>query len=175
MGLDITAYSKLKAVGVHERPADDDAWEREYETHIHAFAYKGFEASFRGLPILGDDPGFGQPGEFIDGGCYEKTLETETFGFHAGSYSGYGWRREFLAQLFNPHRDPKLPFYELIHFADNEGTIGPEAAADLLADFREHAEAYRAATIDYHHEYGFYTNFTRACELAADGGLIDFH
>lgn len=174
MGLDITAYSNLRHVGLHEKPIDDDAWEREYETHIHAFAYKGFETSFRGLPILGDDPGFGGPAEFIDGGCYEKTPETETFGFRAGSYRGYGQRRSLLANLFNPERRPELPFYELIYFADNEGTIGPEAAADLLTDFREHEAAYRAAAADYH-KYGFYANFTRACELAADGGLIDFH
>lgn len=169
MGLNITAYSKLKAVGLDTSEGNPSC---EIDGHIEAYVYRGFEASFRGVPIL-DMQKLGST-EYTTGGCYEKTSETETFDFHAGSYSGYGARREWLADLFNPYRRPNLPFYELIYFADNEGTIGPEAAADLLADFREHAEAYRAATIDYHHEYGFYANFTRACELAADGGLIVF-
>lgn len=29
------------------------------------------------------------------------------------------------------------PFWELIHFADNEGTIGPATAAKLAKDFAE--------------------------------------
>jgi hypothetical protein len=98
-----------------------------------------------------------------------------------------------LARQFNPQTeekeegypgtvpgepDPDKPFYELIWFADNEGTIGPEAAADLLVDFREHAEAYADANRDVAKSQFFrekYAEWTRACELAANGGLIVFH
>jgi hypothetical protein len=76
-----------------------------------------------------------------------------------------------LQEQFNPDLAPDGPFYELIWFADNEGCIGPDAAKDLLADFREHEAAYvppsgwTAAT---------YQDWTRAFELAADGGLVRF-
>ena len=90
----------------------------------------------------------------------------------AGSYSGYSAWRDDLRRQFNPDTEPDKPFYELIWFADNEGTIGPEAAADLLADFLAHADAYTPA-MEYFREN--YRDWTRAFELAADGGLVDFH
>ena len=46
-----------------------------------------------------------------------------------------------------------------------------EAAADLLADFRENLPRYQPP----YEWYGeTFEAFTRACSLAADGGLIDF-
>lgn len=176
MGLDITAYSKLELVGKHT-----EDWCDLYETHVQAFAYDSFPRSFRGIEVVGNRD------SFIEGGCYAFTDGTETHAFRAGSYSGYGrWRNDLAAQ-FNPapvtfgdrgpcmaEPDPNLPFYELIWFADNEGTIGPEAAADLLADFRAHATAYEpGASADYFRDK--YTDWTRACELAANSGLISFH
>lgn len=172
MGLDITAYSNLRAVG---RPPE--TW-CENEGHVRAFAYDSFPASFRGIPVLGNS--VYPNAQFLEGGCYETTEKTETCRFHAGSYGGYyRWRLD-LAGRFNPielngrsfsEPDPGKPFYELIWFADNEGTIGPEAAKDLLADFREHVDEALPDLDDYF----TYTNFMRACELAADNGLISFH
>lgn len=187
MGLDITAYSNLKHIGKHE--IDPELNEGEpgphcyYENHIDVFAYDSFPESFRGIPVLGREE-FGGSG-FLVAGCYETTPDTETHGFRAGSYGGYGQWRQNLASQFNPaalswDRGPRmaqpkqdLPFYELIWFADNEGCIGPEAAADLLADFREHAAAY----VDPFDGYGRqkYDDWTRAFELAAASGLVRFH
>lgn len=192
MGLDITAYSHLSSVGKHT----DDWCNLEDDhgdlMHIQAFAYDSFPESFRGLPILG--PPRGRSGDLLDGGCYVRTDQTQTLGFHAGSYGGYGiWRRD-LARQFNPRGaeqqripgtwgmvplEPEIdkPFYEIIWFADNEGCIGPDAAADLLVDFREYAETYAPEGdgnyLGYYREK--YRNWTRACELAAHGGLISFH
>lgn len=160
MGLDITAYSRLEYVGRHT-----EEWCEDYEHHVQAFAYAGFEASFRGIPIVGSERGF------ILGGCFEKTADTKTHGFRAGSYSGYNRWRADLADQFNPDADPDGPFYELIYFADNEGSIGPEAARDLLADFEQNADAYRGDEWDR----GKYDEWTKAFRLAADGGLVDFH
>ncbi len=172
MGLSVTAYSKLKHVGKHAKdpelnegePGGVDDW-CYYDDHVQAFAYDSFPQSFRGTPIIDQREGF------IFGGCYATTSETKTHGFDH-SYGGYNRWRENLQRQFNPDREPEAPFYELIWFADNEGTIGPEAAKDLLADFKAHAEQYEA-------EDGYaaqrYQDWTRACELAADGGLISFH
>ena len=141
MGLDITAYSDLKYIGRHVKDVDlnegeaggPDDW-CYYDNHVQAFAYTNFPLSFRGIPILGElatSPG----STFLVGGCYETTDATETHHFQAGSYSDYNWWRSDLARQFNPTAGPDigqdLPFYELIWFADNEGCIGPEAAADL--------------------------------------------
>lgn len=199
MGLDITAYSRLEHVGKHGKdpernegePGELDDW-CYYDGHVQAFAYDCFPRSFRGIPILGTrHVGSGSP--FIEGGCFAITEKTETLAFRAGSYSGYNHWRGDLAAQFNPapmtfdprtgpamtEPDPELPFYELIWFADNEGSIGPEAAADLLADFREHADRY---VVPHPSEGAWrkdgetrYQLWTRACELAADGGLIRFH
>ena len=171
MGLDITAYSKLTAVGKH---VADGQWCEE-DGHVTALAYDCFPASFRGIPVLGTSTYGGSA--FIDGGCYAETSGTETLGFRAGSYGGYGQWRDNLRLQFNPNTDPDLPFYELIWFADNEGCIGPDAAADLLADFRAHADVYAPPRPEPWPDYytDKYLNWTRACELAAEAGLIQFH
>lgn len=192
MGLDITAYSRLKHVGQHVKdpdlnegePGGVDDW-CYYDGHVQAFAYDCFPQSFRGIPILGTRKVGSSGSSFIVGGCYEETPETETIDFHAGSYSGYNLWRQALASQFNPapytagnrgmqEPHPAGPFYELIWFADNEGSIGPDAAADLLVDFREHADRYVLPEA-YRSYPQVYANWTRACELAADGGLIRFH
>ncbi len=193
MGLDITAYSRLKHVGNHEKDAalnegepggGADDW-CYYDGHVQAVAYDCFPQSFRGIPVVGEKTG--RDCRFLVGGCYEITDETETIAFRAGSYGGYSAWRKDLASQFNPveygiesgrptmsEPDPDKPFYELIWFADNEGSIGPEAAADLLADFREHADRYVKPEGEWTTPTR-YENWTRACELAADSGLIRFH
>lgn len=166
MGLDITAYSHLKHIGKHY----NGEW-CEAENHIHAFAYDSFPQSFRGLPVIGEMAGHNY--RFLDAGCYELTDATKTHGFPAGSYGGYhGWRQN-LQEQFNPNRTPDGPFFELIWFADNEGTIGPDAARDLLADFREHTDRYQP--FFQIPDQDPYPDWTLACELAADNGLISFH
>lgn len=180
MGLDITAYSHLEHVGRHEKdparnegePGGINDW-CYYENHVQAFAYNTFPQSFRGIPIVGRDR------DLIHGGCYAITDKTGEHRFRAGSYHGYGQWRADLHRQFNPETNPDLPFYELIWFADNEGSIGTEAAADLLADFREHADQYAPAPdSDERTQAWFrdkYADWTRAFELAADGGLVRFH
>ena len=166
MGLDITAYSQLEAVGVHVPSGE---W-CEDDNHVGAYAYDSFPQSFRGLPVLGtkDYPG----AKFLEGGCYAVTPDTEYHGFSAGGYGGYNAWREDLQKQFNPTREAEAPFYELIWFADNEGSIGPDAARDLLADFREHADRY---VPQWSWAEAKYQDWTRAFELAADGGLVRFH
>lgn len=180
MSLDVTAYSRLRAVGKHEGGLDDYCY---YDNHVHAFAYACFPASFRGIQVLDTRTAGGST--FLEGGCYEPTEQTEMSWFSVGYGGHFAWRID-LARQFNPsadggtelrESDPDKPFHELIWFADNEGCIGPEAAADLLADFREHADAYTPAggmgrVEDFRRVYAAWT---RAFELAADDGLVRFH
>ena len=167
MGLGITAYSNLVAAGRHT-----DGWCQE-EDHVKAFAYDSFPASFRGIPVLSTSAG-GLGEGFFEGGCYALTDATVTHSFSAGSYGGYNrWRADLQTQ-FNPDRDPEAPFYELIWFADNEGCIGPDAAKDLLADFREHEAAYISPD-QFDREGRLYRDWLRAFDLAAVGGLVNFH
>lgn len=167
MGLDITAYSRLESVGAHTV-----GW-CEQDDHISAYAYPNFPQSFRGIPVLGERTTVGGE-QLLNGGCFVATEKTERHDFQAGSYTSYGAWREDLQEQFNPRRHRNSPFYELIWFADNEGCIGPDAAADLLADFRAHADRYQPPT-EVLYGRGKYEDWTRAFELAADGGLVRFH
>ncbi len=165
MGLAITAYSYLLAVGDHTNGERCDL-----DDHIAAFADESFPRSLAGVPILR------RKSRRLWGGCYAPTEATETHWFGAGSYSGYSTWRDDLRAQFNPTTNPDGPFFELIWFDDDQGTIGPAAAAELLADFQDPANAYRPA-----HDprcdrcCGNYANWTRAFELAARGGLVSFH
>jgi hypothetical protein len=168
MGLDIDAYSHLTALGPCPCPDSED----HYENHMDAYAYECFSASFLGLPVLRIETSaiWGDKTQFLQGGCYATTDQSKVMRFPAGSYGGYNLWRARLQELYNPELLPDGPFYELIWFADNEGCIGPVAALNLLADFREHAGTYQRMEnrLDPFHD------FHRACELAADGGLIRF-
>lgn len=158
MGLDIRAYSKLMPVGLHIDPSVE--W-CENDDHIAAYAYTAFPRSFRGVSVLAQD------GDFMHGGCFALTDETESMGFRAGSYGGYNRWRAMMIEAFNPDQYEDGLFYELTFFADNEGTIGPDAARDLLADF--------AAMGDQSAQFGSnWADFRAACALAADSGLVVF-
>lgn len=173
MGLDITAYSKVVPTEPHER--GDDCWERE-PYHVAAWAYPGLERSLRGIPDATSD--------YDTAPHYASVGEEMNFG--AGSYSGYGAWRESLANAmgfdineFWQNREAHYddPFYELLHFADNEGVIGPEAAADLAVDFRDWRNKVYAST-EFTENPWFrdaYENWANAFEMASPDGLVQFH
>ena len=105
----------------------------------------------------------------------------------------------------DPDKWMSKPFYELINFSDCEGTIGTKVSAKLYHDFKENRERFERnlrqeidfnketedplslepefilpgiadldeMSIDYYIEQ--YENWTRAFELAKDGGVVDFH
>jgi hypothetical protein len=181
MGLDITAYSRLRPVGKHVKdpalnegePGGVDDW-CHYDDHVQAFAYDSFPDSFRGIPVLGTRQ-LGGGSVLLHGGCFEVTDGTQEYDFRAGSYGGYGQWRADLQQQFNPGRVADGPFYELIWFADNEGCIGPGAAKDLLEDFRVHFERYMPPADQHAWFMSKYVGWMKAFELAADGGLVQLH
>lgn len=162
MGLDITAYERVTVLPEHEHV------EECYEAgHVVAYVIvPGFEPSLRGL---------------LPDRCYLPT--GESLGFQAGSYSGYNQWREALCQAAhgvptaeiwrNPKKWADAPFFELLNFADNEGTIGPEAAADLYLDFVAQRVSVRPRLGEWEQEK--YDDWSAAFEMAAGTGLVRFY
>ncbi len=198
MGLDISAYSRMEPV--EEPPKDDDGdidWDKAYDLgYVHVFANAGFEASTRGLRNHDVVTTVGKY-DWIADGCYRPREDSDSIGFRAGSYGSYGLYRKQLAALVgiddphaiwnNPEAHRDLPFFEQINFSDCEGTIGPEAAADLLKDYEDHSEAWLAHLSSKKIRDGglhlswiksfqeSYETWAKAFRLAADGGLVDYH
>lgn len=179
MGLDITAYSgitKLEAVFDEDgepinpetrEPVDYDLW--VYANH--------------------DFPGRADGVE--DRALYKAD---GSFGFHAGSYSGYNRWRDELARLagypegtvtsYGADRKTHCaacwdgqegPFSELINFSDCKGVIGPAVSAKLAKDF---AEFQKKADIFGWENLWFkdlYNQWRKAFEMAANNGAVKFH
>ena len=162
MGLDIVAWEHATLTTEHEYEPDE-CWE---QNHVWAYALIGFEHSTRGLET---------------DRCY--VVDGESIMFRAGSYSGYGEWRDALAQAAldvpvedvwaAPEKFKDKPFYELLNFADNEGTIGPQAAANLAEDFNEHrTKVLHLGDDEYFTEK--YEEWTAAFDLAAGNGIVVF-
>jgi hypothetical protein len=163
MGLDITAHKRAELTPPH--PHSDECYELGHEQ-----AYVSdprFRQSLRGLE---------------EGRCY--LVAGERINFRAGSYSGYNRAREAISRLAldvepktvwdNPDAYSEGPFFELVNFSDGEGTIGPEACADLAADFEQHRDRI-APLLDEDFGAGYYALWEQAFRLAAGSGLVDFH
>lgn len=158
MGLDITAYKKLKVV---KNPVlDEDGelvnWETEWQPGA---SMEWSEKHF---------PGRGQ-------GVESQTVYTwqDKFGFRAGSYSGYNWWRSKLEKFSKGNT-----FRELINFADNEGVIGPIVSKKLAKEFAENEEKaieFSNTITDGQWWLSQYKNWRIAFEMAADNGAVDFH
>jgi hypothetical protein len=163
MGLDITAYQELTKV---ENPElDGDGYPVDYDSHWKARHLDSYDKSFPGRS------------EGLKNGTVYSFHKS--FGFRAGSYGGYSqWRRE-LAQLAGYASDTDCwenhksgPFFELINFYDNEGTIGPVVAKKLAKDFTDH---HKMAAIVGGYFFERYCDWENAFNMAADNGAVDFH
>lgn len=171
MGLDITVHTQVEKIPTSAVPLTEDgeidyveAWETDL---VHTFVIDaGFMQSLRGL----DQDG------------WVKSVG-DSYHFRAGSYGGYGFWRDALSYFAlgvpasyvwaMPQAYTDKPFFELINFADNEGSIGPEAAADLAEDFRNlHDKAKADMEPDV---LRLYETWMKACADAAHRGMIEFH
>lgn len=168
MGLDITAFSKLKkAVG---NEAFDDSGELKYKD---------------GWVRLNKNYDFpGRADDIDDRHAYKYGSFRH---FPAGSYSGYNRWRDQLAQLAGypltkwrgeqSHAEACFqgaigPFSELINFSDCEGVIGASVSAKLAKDFADFQE-----DADAHEDQRFrllYAEWRKAFEMAADDGAVAF-
>lgn len=178
MGVLIIAYSNLEHVPeMTAEQARDNNYEIDDAKLIVTAAYRGFEASTRGIPghDVPDDKGF------IANAVYRTTDDTEIAMVMSRSYSGYNAFREKLANLagltasqiwLDPDAYTDWPFFELIKFADNEGAIGYEAADDLLGDFRQHHDLARERLDE--EDLEAYEGWLTGLTLAADEGVVIF-
>lgn len=168
MGLDITVYSGLKRV--EPQPECEDT--PDGMAHIYV------------------NPDFPERADGLQNGYYAFDADD---GFAAGSYGGYGQWRNTLAWLagypavrhessYKPPEESYAagawaeaegPFYELIHFADNEGTIGPLTSAKLAKDFADfQAKADKCEDAWFRNKYA---DWRKAFEMAANGGCVSFY
>lgn len=173
MGLDITAYSKLELIEASATSQDDELYKK-------------------GDVFLYDNGSFPNAMFPLVPGIYK--LNGTSFGFRAGSYSGYNQFRDLLAECIgtspqevwdNPTKHETAPFYRLINFSDCEGTIGSVHAAILDMQFRESKKQFvkflkvknkQAIIHDYVEYYtACYNNWAKAFKLAQNGGAVTFH
>ena len=94
------------------------------------------------------------------------------YGFRAGSYCGYNWWRDKLAEFAEDDA-----FEELIDFADNEGVIGSKVSKKLYDDFRNyHEEAFEFSKTLNDGEWWFnkYRDWETAFEMAKEDGAVRF-
>lgn len=170
MGLDISAYRQLKAAP-DAKMEDGCPVDWQHIVHLRTdYTEKHFPGRSEGLA----------PGVYSF---------AERHDFRGGSYSGYGmWRDELAKFAGYPQAEESEfgrthsagawaadggPFWELIHFFDCDGVIGPVVAAKLAKDFAEHQERANSFGDDYWRQK--YSAWRVAFEMAADSGAVEFH
>lgn len=183
MGLDMSCYSNVKpATDGHDIP-DGESW-CEADDHVKVYAYSGFTHALTGVAaettVTNTDLGGGM---LEVKGCYD-TSESEYHGFRAGSYGGYNAFREELANMvgrsaghyWGGDGNPDWPFYELVNFADNEGTLDWVCAKALLDDFLQYRDEFaRRNPPEKNWWLETYDDWITGLRLAADHGLVVFH
>ena len=183
MVLDITAYrrvTKLDVIFDEDGEAIDKDTGEPVDYDVRAYANHHFPGREEGVD---------------DRAAYKAEY---SMGFRAGSYGGYNAWREDLAKLAGYPKTPvdrgfgsvaemhsggawgtdHGPFWELISFSDCEGTIGPVVSAKLAKDFAEWDERAKQHDEAAGLNGGLYKRFQewrQGFEMAADGGLVDFH
>jgi hypothetical protein len=158
MGLDITAYSRLK-------PAPDAEVNED-----------GYPVNWGDFVQIRENPDFPGRAKGLTNRAIYKV--GESFGFRAGSYSGYNeWRSQLADLTGKPEAtyrlDSKGPFAELICFSDCEGVIGPEVSKKLAKDFADWEDRARKSGDEYF--FSKYQEWKRAFEMASQNGAVDFH
>lgn len=181
MGLDVSAYRKLKKLDVLFNE-DGEAVSLDTREVLDEDEYQKFYVS-RDFPA--------QAADLVAGAAYGFEAAEHVW---SGGYGGYGSWREELAKLacyatavyyripgyaqsaVVSHTEGAFkvdsgPFHELICFTDCDGTIGPAVCAKLAKDFADWDERAKAQGGRF---YQTYASFREGFEFAADGGAIRF-
>lgn len=160
MGLDIRVYKNMTKVtdpAVLEKIQSCEEGPREGAYEL-------------GLVVPYINPHFESRAEGIEPGVpYNVSSE---WGFRAGSYSGYGAWREQLAELVGITNlqgfwgrcevmeeqgvEPDVPFWQLLHFSDCEGTLGPVVSKKLAKDFADWEERAEKFAREMHEASNIY-------------------
>jgi hypothetical protein len=173
VGLDIIYYNSFTEAEIKCNGNVEDYIEEHYDDLYEL----GFRSLYRNS--------FGTADDVPD----HVVISGESQHFRAGSYSGYNWWRNKLAEVIHGVSAEKIwknlelynnaPFFELLHFSDCEGVIGPAVSAKLAKDFRDHKDLIHSEKNSNIHEYdeyftSTYDNFMEAFETAAEGGFVKF-
>ena len=187
MGLDITAISELESLVLPDNIVlhSDEYWDWEQEQAGPVYSmwqHPGTTGYLDGL----------QEGLVV--------VHGETYGFRAGSYSGYGEWRDDLAKASNYGsanniwQDPESvrgrPFVELINFSDADGVIGPVMSEKLYMDFVEQEENIMKKVYEWYLKFDpekeydgdtvkwfrqKYSDWKQAFNVARNNGAVIFH
>ena len=190
MGLDISVISEMRPV---EIPEGIVKWSDEYYdweskqgmTLWSPYVHSEFTTQGEGLPDA----------EVVDS-------DGETYGFRAGSYTGYNEWRDALAKAAGYEGGSEevwskvdggaegLPFQELINFADNEGVIGPIASERLYQDFIKYEDQVMHTVDQWYlkmvpgQEWDLpeikwfkekYNDWKHSFDIARNNGMVIFH
>ena len=182
MGLDISAYRSVTKLDVNfdeGGEAIDKVTGEPVDYDVRVYANPDFPGREEGVEDravytakdgMSFRTGYGSHGawreELAKLAGYQATPVDRGYGSVTEMHSGGAWSAE------------SGPFWELINFSDCEGTIGPVVSAKLARDFSDWGE--RASKHDEANALDgyFYKRFQEWCqafEMAADGGLVDFH
>lgn len=167
MGLDCTAYKNIQTMNSEEIEYDYYDEDQEYKTPKNGVCFylnKGFPNSAL---------------DIIENATYKYE---DTFSWRAGSYSGYGEWRNWLATIagFQSSKDfwqkanINTPFYQLIYFSDAEGTLGTLTCKKLLEDFIKFENQVNSLHESYNYFKEFYQTWKKALEFASQNGAISF-
>ena len=167
MGLDISAYGKLALVGIAN---DYDDFEERFDWETHVFVFP--------------DDSFVEWRDGLETGAVYQFDNDNVYHFGAGSYSGYNDWRAWLCRIVldvepetvwgSIKAFKRAPFFRLINFSDCEGIIGPKYSTELAKHFADYQSEIDAADCSQWSRE-LYASFRDAFEMAADGGLVEFH
>jgi len=185
MGLDTTAYRHHKLLPdllEKSNNISDDDYDEFYDS-LYAnnqkliFAYDNFPHALEGFgvtPFKLDAP-WARDSHFLTVGY----ASGETGPTTQCSYSTHTVYREALCDYFSvtfgPGLSRELPFYDLIWFADNEGTLGPAACKRLLEDYQTFSVDMLGIADYPYHLARYHQQWYDAVSWAAQDGFIDFH
>lgn len=182
MGLQIKAFERLTRLKVAFDEEDDPVDPKTGERLVYSLCV------FVTMPDRAEG--------LEDQGFYKAE---NSMRFSAGSYGGYNYWRDALARMVGyapapieviPADEVRFPYYhgaiaagsgpffELIHFSDCHGTIGPVVSVKLARDFAEWEERARQYEAANSNLAGFffsqYQLWNKAFQMAANGGAVDF-
>lgn len=159
MGLDISAFSKVKKV----KKETDDCWylhkdkglDRAPEFKAGKYEMEGEEYDF----CAGSYSGYNRFREMLSEAILDVTPRVV-------------WQ--------DPDKFDGSPMVELINFSDCEGFFGPSISEKLAKDFKENREKFERfinEEVDFDREYYMrkYDDWTKGFEVAAKGGVLIFH
>lgn len=178
MGLDVSAYKNLtklenvkyldgEVYGTDLEPLD---WE-SYDLVPYANPdFPGREEGVEHREVYKAEDGFSfRAGAYSRYNRWRDDL-AKLAGYDLGSYEQYG--KEWPSYAATAWEAGEGPFYELIHFSDCEGTIGPVVSAKLYEDFKSFQSKIEG------HDSWFvetYNDFMKAFEMASQNGAVKFH